>query len=93
LHDLDLASKYCDKVIMLSHGKIVAAGSAREVITSELIKSVYEVEVCVKWDDELGYPIIIPTKLVKERDEREVILKARARSQPIASPQSHSIAR
>ena len=93
LHDLDLASKYCDKVVLISHGKIVAAGSAREVITSDLIKNVYDVDVCVKWDEELGYPIIIPAKLAKGRDDKTTIVKAKARSHPITLPQSHSMAR
>ena len=63
LHDLDIASKYCDRIIVLNHGTIVAAGTAREVITSDLIESVYEIKVRVKWDDELEYPIIVPAKL------------------------------
>jgi iron complex transport system ATP-binding protein len=60
LHEIDLASKYCENVVVLSEGKVVAAGKPREVITSELLSSVYGVEAVVKWDEEIDYPVIVP---------------------------------
>ena len=41
LHDLNLASEYCDKLILLNKGRIYALGSPTEIITSENIKTVY----------------------------------------------------
>ncbi|MDW5563070.1 MAG: ABC transporter ATP-binding protein [Methanomassiliicoccus sp.] len=49
-HDLNLLAKYCDKVMILSKGKIVAFGTPREVITSEMVEKVYGVEVAI-FDD------------------------------------------
>ena len=46
-HDMNLTSKYCDRVIMLGYGKMVAIGKPEEVITAELIREVYGVEVSV----------------------------------------------
>ena len=43
-HDLNLASKYSDYVIMLSKGSIYAVGTPNEIITAENIKEVYGVE-------------------------------------------------
>ncbi|MEN3052029.1 MAG: ABC transporter ATP-binding protein, partial [Candidatus Methanosuratincola petrocarbonis] len=60
LHEIDLASKYCENVVVLSHGRVVAAGKPREVITSELLSSVYGVDALVKWDEEIDYPVIVP---------------------------------
>jgi iron complex transport system ATP-binding protein len=48
MHDLNLTSRYADKVIMLDQGKIVAAGDPFSVLTPENIASVYHVEVVVK---------------------------------------------
>lgn len=43
LHDLGIASKYCDKLIVLKDGQIVTQGEPEEVITSEMIKNVYDI--------------------------------------------------
>lgn len=42
LHDLNLASLYCDELVVLHQGTVAAAGSPHEVLTSELIERVYE---------------------------------------------------
>lgn len=48
IHDLDLAMKYCDKVILLHNGDIVAAGNPVEALTPETIKEVYGVGAFVE---------------------------------------------
>jgi iron complex transport system ATP-binding protein len=47
VHDLDLAMRFCDKVILLQDGKIVAAGPTRMVLTPENIKRVYDVDAVI----------------------------------------------
>lgn len=47
VHDLDLAMKYCDKVIMMNDGKIFSAGDSSEVITAQNIKEVYHVDAVI----------------------------------------------
>ena len=48
LHDLNLASQYCDRLIMIGQGRVYADGSAEEVITSDNISRVYGAEVWVR---------------------------------------------
>jgi len=43
-HDLNLAAKYCDKLLVMKEGEIFARGGP-EVLTSETIEPVYGVEV------------------------------------------------
>lgn len=57
LHDLDLAARYCDKLVLLNGGKIVASGTPFEVLTPQNIAEVYHVDVKVL-DSEQGYPLI-----------------------------------
>ncbi|KKB06798.1 hypothetical protein VE25_21065 [Devosia geojensis] len=45
LHDLNLAAQYCDRLVMLEAGKVVAAGAPQEVLTAERIREVYGVDV------------------------------------------------
>lgn len=47
LHDLNLAVAYCDKIIVLTKGKIYAAGKPEEVLTPQTIKDVYGVDVFI----------------------------------------------
>lgn len=47
MHDLNLASRYSDKLVMLKNGKIFSTGAPKQVITADNIKSVYEVEAVI----------------------------------------------
>ena len=56
-HDLNIAAKYSDKVMMMSDGKIYAYGPPEEVFTQENIREVYDV-ACGVIEDQ-GRPHII----------------------------------
>lgn len=62
IHDLNLASRYSDQLIMLKGGKIFAAGDPVSVLTKENIRAVYGVEAAVVLEDNL--PHIIPKRPV-----------------------------
>jgi len=47
LHDLNLASQYCDRLIVLSHGMVYCQGIPQAVINAQTIKDVYGAEVYV----------------------------------------------
>ena len=47
LHDLNLASQYCDRLILLNHGGIHSQGTLEDVITPQAIKEVYGADVYV----------------------------------------------
>ena len=58
IHDLNLASRYADRVVMLNGGNIIDAGDPVSVFTPENIAHVYGVEAVVK--SEGGRPYIVP---------------------------------
>lgn len=47
LHDLNLAAMYCDQLLVLQHGRVVASGSPQNVLTETLIADVYGVRATV----------------------------------------------
>jgi len=47
LHDLNIASAFCDHLILLDHGKIVCQGTPKEVLTQEIISDIYRVNVTI----------------------------------------------
>jgi iron complex transport system ATP-binding protein len=59
LHDLNLASQYCDRLILINNGRIHAEGTPGEVITPDNIKEVYGAEHCVYTHPVNGLPIVL----------------------------------
>ena len=49
-HDLNLLAKYCDKLMVLSKGRIVGFGTPEEIMTAEMVEKVYGVEVAILKD-------------------------------------------
>ena len=47
VHDLNLAARFADQIIVIEAGKIVAAGTPTEVLEPSLIKDVFGVETTV----------------------------------------------
>jgi iron complex transport system ATP-binding protein len=50
VHDLGLAARYCDRLELLDHGRIVSEGAPENVLTPEHIESVYKVRAEVHRD-------------------------------------------
>jgi iron complex transport system ATP-binding protein len=59
LHDLSLAARYCDRVLLLDGGALAADASPAAVLTPETLARVFGVRAEVRADD-AGRPIVIP---------------------------------
>ncbi len=59
MHDLNLASRFSDRMIMLKQGKIFASGTPESVLTEENIEKVYDIN-CEVTDSILGKPQVVP---------------------------------
>ncbi len=58
-HDLNLASEYCDKVMVLDEGQVAIFGTPQEVLTSEMILQVYGAKVLTEVNPVSQKPHII----------------------------------
>lgn len=47
LHDLNLAALFCDRVVVMQDGRVVAAGNPADVLTEDLVARVYGVRAVV----------------------------------------------
>ncbi|MDG9688978.1 ABC transporter ATP-binding protein [Streptomyces sp. DH17] len=56
LHDLNLAAMYCDHLVVLSEGRVVATGGPAEVLTADLVAEVYGVRAEVTGTGPGGRP-------------------------------------
>jgi iron complex transport system ATP-binding protein len=59
LHDLNLASLYCDQLVVMREGSLYASGKPEEVITKELVRDVYHADAEVIYTEEGGPPQIV----------------------------------
>ena len=66
MHDLNLASRFSDRMIMLKQGKIFASGTPESVLTEANIETVYGVS-CKVTDSILGKPQVVP--MISETSE------------------------
>jgi iron complex transport system ATP-binding protein len=60
LHDMNLAARYADHLFALRDGRVVADGAPNEVVTSELIREVFDLDALVVPDPVSGSPIVLP---------------------------------
>jgi len=58
IHDLNMAARYSDVIVMLKRGKIVAAGKPDSVLNAENLESVYGIHANVKMSEDI--PFVIP---------------------------------
>ena len=50
LHDLNLAAKFSDKIVLINDGGIVKIGDPKEVLEANILSSVYNIDIKVKDD-------------------------------------------
>jgi len=63
MHDLTLISRFADRLLLVDHGKVVAGGSAAEILTPETLSRWYGANVRVI-QDPTG-PVIVPLRLAR----------------------------
>ncbi|WP_427026486.1 ABC transporter ATP-binding protein (plasmid) [Aureimonas ureilytica] len=58
LHDLNHAAMFCDRLLVMKGGRVVAAGTPEEVLTEELLREVFNVRAHVEPSAHHGKPHI-----------------------------------
>jgi iron complex transport system ATP-binding protein len=59
LHDLNLAARYCDRLLILANGRTQALGAPAEVLQPQLLHDVFGLEVLIQDHPLGGYPVVI----------------------------------
>jgi iron complex transport system ATP-binding protein len=67
-HDLNVASQYCDRVLMLKEGRLCRIGSPDETIRPDVLQMIYGCEVVVDAHPQTGRPrVTMPMSIVQTR--------------------------
>ncbi|MNJ15467.1 Hemin import ATP-binding protein HmuV [compost metagenome] len=59
LHDLNLAARYCDHLLLLQQGLPHAYGPPAGMLTADALTAVYGLQVLIQQHPERGHPLII----------------------------------
>jgi iron complex transport system ATP-binding protein len=66
LHDLNLATQYCDRLIMLKDGRLFAQGTPQQVVTAENIRAVYGMESQIYPHPLNALPVVMVSHKIEE---------------------------
>jgi iron complex transport system ATP-binding protein len=61
LHDLNLAARYSDTIVVMKDGVIAAEGDPRSVFTPQMLLDTFGLQAAVLPDPDTELPIIVPT--------------------------------
>jgi iron complex transport system ATP-binding protein len=74
IHDLDLAARFCDDLVLLTEGRVRTTGPPENVITEDHLEAAFGGRVSVGRNSETGTPTV--TVLAEDRPERAVDIAA-----------------
>ncbi|MBB5917173.1 iron complex transport system ATP-binding protein [Nocardia transvalensis] len=60
LHDLNLAIRYSDQLVVMHDGRVVAQGAPADIVDADLLREVFGLEASVLDDPVSGRPMIVP---------------------------------
>ncbi len=60
LHDLNLAARYCDQLVMIAGGTVHASGTPAEVLTEDRVREVFGLDNRIIVDPVSGTPLMLP---------------------------------
>ncbi|MDR2699843.1 MAG: ABC transporter ATP-binding protein [Nitrososphaerota archaeon] len=70
IHDLNMASRYCDMLLLLKDGTVSALGPVEEVMTTENIQNVFGVNSIIRKNPLTNSPYVIPLSPKKPSEEK-----------------------
>ena len=62
LHDLNLATRFADRIVVLQRGRLVADGRPADVVTRAMLREVFEIDAELGHGDD-GAPFVLPQRM------------------------------
>lgn len=66
LHDINLASRFCSRIVMLKDGVVSADGTPQEIINRKSMEELYDMKILIKDNPLLQKPEIVPVRVMNE---------------------------
>lgn len=72
VHELPLAANYCQRILLLGKGRLLADGTPQAVFTDELLTAAYDAQVRACWHDNNKLEL---TTISQAKEERHALLQ------------------
>lgn len=66
LHDINLASRFCSRIVILKEGKVAADGIPQEIVNRREMESLYDMKLLIRNNPLLEKPEIVPIRVMNE---------------------------
>lgn len=68
LHDINMAARFSERIILLDHGMQVKSGTVKEVINEEVLKPVYQIDMVVRNNNLTDSVEVVPLRMNKKEN-------------------------
>ncbi|MDD7389938.1 MAG: heme ABC transporter ATP-binding protein [Lachnospiraceae bacterium] len=66
LHDINMASRFCRRMIMLQNGRVAADGTPQEIINRANMETLYDMKLVIRESPMFHKPEIVPIRVMQE---------------------------
>ena len=66
LHDINMASRFCGRMVMLRDGAVLADGTPKEVVNRQNMETLYQMKLMIRQNPLFHKPEIIPIRVMEE---------------------------
>jgi iron complex transport system ATP-binding protein len=88
LHDLNLAARYADRLVVMSKGQIIATGEPADTLTEAVVRDAFGLEARIVADPVCGSPMVVPIGRFHGTADAGMLGKPNLHSKTLGSPTS-----
>ena len=67
LHDVNMASRYCGRMILLKDGRLAADGEPHQIVTKKNMEALYQMKILIRENPLFHKPEIVPIRVLREK--------------------------
>ncbi len=60
LHDVNMAARFCDEIIALHTGRLIARGTTPEIMKPDVLRNIYGIDMAIMTHPRTDYPVALP---------------------------------
>lgn len=74
MHDLNLAARFSDRLILIDGGQIIKEGTPDEVLQEDVMNNVYDMEIVIRNNKLLSSKEIVPLRVRKAKEDKKIFV-------------------
>lgn len=71
IHDLNLAARFSDWMIVMRKGRVLQEGTAQTIMTSAVLKEAFSLDAFIEKDPWTGRPTMVTYRLIPQEEEKD----------------------